>query len=256
MKSSIVSHAHSAAFDNFDFPLAYRESVYDLPVDVLKAHYLHSNGRCSCAKKSANAIIATPPPPLLANETVTDSCPPNKPPFAEPCFRVGMSSRQRQALDKLTDPAIPIHGLLIAWKSDPEALLHQLLRYLTPSFAFAVFSCYRKPLVNSFLELRRQSTAVRLSMQEFWLREYQVLDGRTHPHNTMCGAAGYTLCGVKVDAPTSERGIDKQPVDGVEAMVVDEETKPEAVVSAAASPVLRAVTAATEEKLLTTLEEP
>lgn len=40
--------------------------------------------------------------------------------------------------------------------------------------------------------------AVALQLQESWLREQQVLPGRTHPHMTMSTTGGYILSGIKV----------------------------------------------------------
>jgi tRNA (adenine-N(1)-)-methyltransferase non-catalytic subunit len=45
-------------------------------------------------------------------------------------------------------------------------------------------------------ELRSTHTAVNLSLHEPWLRQHQVLPGRTHPTmTTQAGAGGYVLSG-------------------------------------------------------------
>ena len=40
--------------------------------------------------------------------------------------------------------------------------------------------------------------AVSLQLQEPWLREYQVLPGRSHPTMSMLGTGGFLLSGIAV----------------------------------------------------------
>ena len=46
------------------------------------------------------------------------------------------------------------------------------------------------------VQLSRQ--AVALQLQEPWLREHQVLPGRSHPNMNMLGTGGYLLSGIAV----------------------------------------------------------
>ena len=46
--------------------------------------------------------------------------------------------------------------------------------------------------------------AVALQLQEPWLREHQVLPGRSHPTMSMLGTGGYLLSGIAVVGGISE----------------------------------------------------
>ncbi len=52
--------------------------------------------------------------------------------------------------------------------------------------------------------LRKSGDAVNIRVTETWLREYQVLPERTHPHVNMSGTGGYILTGIKVWNDTQE----------------------------------------------------
>jgi hypothetical protein len=56
-----------------------------------------------------------------------------------------------------------------------------------------------EPLAHCFLELQRNNLAINLRLTDTWMREYQVLPGRTHPHMTMSQNGGFLLTGIKLD---------------------------------------------------------
>eukprot|EP00048_Salpingoeca_helianthica_P018635 m.242661 g.242661 ORF g.242661 m.242661 type:complete len:491 (-) comp25987_c0_seq1:36-1508(-) len=87
-------------------------------------------------------------------------------------------------------------SLLIATRFHPWELLEGLMPLLRPSAAFAIYSPTIEPLTDCFSRLR--GTAVNLQITENFLREYQVLPDRTHPHMSMNGASGYILSGTVV----------------------------------------------------------
>jgi tRNA (adenine-N(1)-)-methyltransferase non-catalytic subunit len=47
-------------------------------------------------------------------------------------------------------------------------------------------------------KLFRDGSAVNIDVTETWMREYQVLPGRSHPLMRMDNASGYILTGIKV----------------------------------------------------------
>lgn len=52
-----------------------------------------------------------------------------------------------------------------------------------------------------FGDVQEKRSAVAMELQESWLREYQVLPGRTHPTMQTSGSGGYILSGIKVLQP-------------------------------------------------------
>jgi tRNA (adenine-N(1)-)-methyltransferase non-catalytic subunit len=101
--------------------------------------------------------------------------------------------------------------LAVAPAFEPEALLTRLLPLLVGGAPFALFANCLEPLAEAADALRASRAAVCVEIHEPWLREYQVLPSRTHPHMGMSATAGYLLTGVRVlpaapDAPRPPRG--------------------------------------------------
>jgi tRNA (adenine-N(1)-)-methyltransferase non-catalytic subunit len=103
--------------------------------------------------------------------------------------------------------AKPSDSILIATKNDPTESLMGLLPHLAPSCPFVVFCEYMEPLTHCFLELQKKNIAINLRLTDTWMREYQVLPGRTHPNMNMSQNGGFLLTGIKLD-----------PVHGVSEM--------------------------------------
>jgi len=104
-------------------------------------------------------------------------------------------------------------GLIIASKQHPVNLLLKLMTYLAPSRPFAVFSPYKEPLLEAYTAVKNTGKAVMVSLNETWLRHYQVLPDRTHPEVLMSGGGGYILQGIYVD-DTEPEGGDPVPENG------------------------------------------
>lgn len=92
----------------------------------------------------------------------------------------------------------PSDSLILASKYDPTETLLQLLPYLAASCPFVVFYEHIEPLVECFRELQKQNLAINLRLSDTWLREYQILPGRTHPNMNMSQCGGYLLSGIKL----------------------------------------------------------
>ena len=90
-------------------------------------------------------------------------------------------------------------GLVIASKQHPTNLLLKLMTFLAPSRPFVVFSPYKEPLVDAYTAVKNSGKAVMVTLNETWLRHYQVLPDRTHPEVLMSGGGGYILQGIYVD---------------------------------------------------------
>ena len=104
-------------------------------------------------------------------------------------------------------------GLIIASKQHPVNLLLKLMTYLAPSRPFAVFSPYKEPLLEAYTAVKNTGKTVMVSLNETWLRHYQVLPDRTHPEVLMSGGGGYILQGIYVD-DTEPEGGDPVPENG------------------------------------------
>jgi tRNA (adenine-N(1)-)-methyltransferase non-catalytic subunit len=90
-------------------------------------------------------------------------------------------------------------SMLIATNSmDHHELFTQFWPLLQPSGTFAIYSSFREPLQLIYSQLRTDKTAVLLQLSETWMREFQVLPHRTHPHMKTSSASGYILSGIKV----------------------------------------------------------
>ena len=95
--------------------------------------------------------------------------------------------------------AKPCDSVLIATKYDPTEALLSMLPHLGSSCPFVVFCEYMEPLAHCFLKLQQDNLAINLRLTDTWMREYQVLPGRTHPHMTMSQNGGFLLTGIKLD---------------------------------------------------------
>ena len=63
---------------------------------------------------------------------------------------------------------------------------------------FTVYSPYKEPLLDAYVTMKEQGSAVNVNLSETWLRSYQVLPERTHPTVNMSGGGGYLLTGIIV----------------------------------------------------------
>ncbi|KAK5853200.1 hypothetical protein PBY51_007009 [Eleginops maclovinus] len=95
-------------------------------------------------------------------------------------------------------------GLVIASRFDPCPVLMALLKFLSPSRPFVVYSQYKECLVECYTKLREQGGTVNLKLTDSWLRHYQVLPNRTHPVLLMSGGGGYLLSGTTVAVELSK----------------------------------------------------
>jgi tRNA (adenine58-N1)-methyltransferase non-catalytic subunit len=89
-------------------------------------------------------------------------------------------------------------SLVINTDVDAGMIARTLLPFLKGSRKFAVFSPFLQGLVNLYTELKETGTVLHMNLTETWLREIQVLDGRTRPSMTMEDSGGYLLSGIKV----------------------------------------------------------
>lgn len=93
-------------------------------------------------------------------------------------------------------------GLIFCSKFHPTPIVVKLLPFVAPSRPIAIFNQFREPLIDLYNKLKNMGNVVNLKMSESWMREYQVLPGRTHPLMQMSGGGGFLLTGYVVDSST------------------------------------------------------
>ncbi|XP_029281127.1 tRNA (adenine(58)-N(1))-methyltransferase non-catalytic subunit TRM6 [Cottoperca gobio] len=101
-------------------------------------------------------------------------------------------------------------GLVIASRFNPCPVLMGLLKFLSPSRPFVVYSQYKESLIECYTKLKEHGGTVNLKLTDTWLRHYQVLPNRTHPVLLMSGGGGYLLSGTTVAADHSKPSSSRQ----------------------------------------------
>ncbi|CAG8635317.1 522_t:CDS:2, partial [Dentiscutata heterogama] len=84
-------------------------------------------------------------------------------------------------------------GLLVASQYQPESILDTLVPYLAGSRPIIIYHINREVLVNTCVHMRISGKFLNPQITESWLRQYQVLPGRTHPSMSTSGGGGYLL---------------------------------------------------------------
>lgn len=110
-------------------------------------------------------------------------------------------------------------SIIIATRFDPTETLFKMLPYLRPSSPFVVFCEYMEPLAHTFLELQKKQLAINLRLSDTWMREYQVLPGRTHPNMTMSQNGGFILLGTKLDPEHGINDLDEEELKSIRARI-------------------------------------
>lgn len=89
-------------------------------------------------------------------------------------------------------------GLVVCTDIDIKTILNVLLPFLGSSKPFAIFSPFLQGLIECYMELKNRNVALHLQITENWVREFQVLKGRTRPNMNMDDSGGYVLSGIKL----------------------------------------------------------
>ncbi|CAH8383748.1 unnamed protein product [Eruca vesicaria subsp. sativa] len=92
--------------------------------------------------------------------------------------------------------------IMAAQDQDPWTLAKDVLPLLSYSAPFAIYHQYLQPLATCMHNLQQGKMAINLQITEPWLREYQVLPSRTHPHMQMSSFGGYVLSGIRISTTT------------------------------------------------------
>ena len=103
----------------------------------------------------------------------------------------------------------PCDSIIIVSRHDPTSTLLKMLPFLAPSCPFVVYCEFLEPLTECFHEIQRQGLAINLKLSDTWMREYQVLPGRTHPNMNMSQNGGFLLVGIKLCPVAGHNEIDQ-----------------------------------------------
>lgn len=90
--------------------------------------------------------------------------------------------------------------IIAAPNMDAWDIAKELVPLLSYSAPFVIYHQYLQPLVTCMHNLQIEKMAINLQISEPWLREYQVLPSRTHPHMQMSSSGGYLLSGTRVSS--------------------------------------------------------
>ncbi|KAL6493039.1 hypothetical protein OROGR_032798 [Orobanche gracilis] len=140
----------------------------------------------------------------------------NKEVFTEESVSVNMDTVDNVAASRKTKKSIqagekaPLEAIKL-WKEngfsslivaapdlDAWCIVKELLPLLSYSAPFVVYHPYLQPLASCMYNLQSEKMATGLQISEPWLREYQVLPSRTHPHMQMSSSGGYLLSGTRL----------------------------------------------------------
>lgn len=89
-------------------------------------------------------------------------------------------------------------ALIIASNYEPLSIIERLSKYLAGSGSLVVQSPYAQLLSDLQVRLRALPDWLSPTVTEGWLRQYQILPGRTHPFMNMSGSGGYLLQAIKM----------------------------------------------------------
>lgn len=90
-----------------------------------------------------------------------------------------------------------VDSLIITAKEHPVAIVTELLPLLNANRNLIVFNLLREPLQDLFVYLKNHTDIVNIRFMNTFVRNYQVLPGRTHPEVNMTNG-GYILTATKV----------------------------------------------------------
>ncbi|KAK9711983.1 tRNA (adenine(58)-N(1))-methyltransferase non-catalytic subunit trm6 [Basidiobolus ranarum] len=125
-------------------------------------------------------------------------------------------SRKTKAYERLTGAQKMLwdgdfDALLIASQYSPESILDELLPYVAGSRPIVVYSPNKEVLVSAYTYMKKSTECLNPQITESWLREYQVLPGRTHPTMNTSGSGGYLLNTIRViDCPAEPMNANRR----------------------------------------------
>ena len=109
-------------------------------------------------------------------------------------------NEQRKGLQK------GVETIIFAGRANYEDfILDLMMSFLKSSGNLIIYCDCVEPLIKLFDTLRPLKWIINLQLTSTWLREIQVLPGRTHPTNIMTTDGGYILSCIKIDLLDTEK---------------------------------------------------
>ncbi|CAF0873719.1 unnamed protein product [Didymodactylos carnosus] len=168
----------SPCCDFMDFPSELTNNVYTLPLENI-----------GDKKYLINAKLTTT---ACANTETSSKMREQKSIVAE--------ERRQRRIDGLElFENTKLDSLIIATKYDSLSILKHLINYLNISSHFVIYSQFVQGLLECYKYLKQRGGCIHVELSDSWLREYQILENRTHPLIRMSGTSGYLLSGIIVD---------------------------------------------------------
>lgn len=91
-----------------------------------------------------------------------------------------------------------VDSLIITSKEHPVSIVTELIALLNSNRNLVVFNLLREPLQDLYFYLKSRTDIVNIRLMNSFMRNYQVLPGRTHPEVNMTNG-GYILTATKVN---------------------------------------------------------
>lgn len=91
-----------------------------------------------------------------------------------------------------------VDSVIITSKEHPVTIVTELLSFLNNNRNLVVFNLLREPLQDLYFYLKSRTDIVNIRLMNSFVRNYQVLPGRTHPEVNMTNG-GYILAATKVN---------------------------------------------------------
>ncbi|KAJ8652243.1 hypothetical protein O0I10_012151 [Lichtheimia ornata] len=93
-------------------------------------------------------------------------------------------------------------ALIISSPYEPSTVVERLFPYISGSRRIVIYGFTKDVLIDTAAWMRKSTSYLSVDISESFLRQYQVLPGRTHPEMTTSGGGGYLLSALKViDCP-------------------------------------------------------
>ncbi|XP_037541264.1 tRNA (adenine(58)-N(1))-methyltransferase non-catalytic subunit TRM6 [Nematolebias whitei] len=203
-----------AGVESFGFPVHFHKTLHEFPichVNALLAGSLDTTVKDPAAEEEQNQPEAeqqegSPEEQRMETTAAEDAAPDQEELEKEKRKEVKVQEKKvklEEKRRKLAAAAALLEGrdadgLVIASRFHPCPVLLGLIKFLSPSRPFVVYSQYKEPLIECYTKLKEQGGTVNLKLTDTWLRHYQVLPNRTHPLLLMSGGGGYLLSGTTV----------------------------------------------------------
>ncbi|KAK2994693.1 hypothetical protein RJ640_026172 [Escallonia rubra] len=158
-----------------------------------------------CTARNETSVQSGHLPDACNNEEMLSPCSPSNTSAINGTLHPSENGKTPKAGEKAPQEVIELwreHGFssLIVAAPDLDAwnIVKEVLSLVSFSAPFAIYHQYLQPLATCMHNLQLGKMAIGLQISEPWMREYQILPSRTHPHMQMSAFGGYILSGTRI----------------------------------------------------------